>query len=349
MFGDLPDEIVCMIGAHLGLEGTWRSLDEVVRDQASLAMTARSAAPLADMLASQIQRHLKVAETTATRAVARPNVPPSLNHVRSAITDSTSMKDARAAAAECGIKGARSRAETLSRVEEAINVRERDIVELTKRQESFDAHSPHAPIRISPVPGDLRARCLEPQRLTATGARERFLLTDRDLADLPAMLKRNPYFSSAAPMRLIRVSDLREAAERKYGGIQFLDAQKRKRSDRAERTVRAASEARQKRRQVLVYALEERGCELRGDSRLCATYLHTGQGDVKRIADTMAEMAFCHRHTRYREILSGLISQHREWGERYDIHELSHEARSEAVSQFVRRGTDLHLLPAHLR
>lgn len=352
-FGDLPDDILRLIGAHLGLETTWRSLDEVVRDYAALALTSRSAAPIADELAMQIRRHLKLPETLPetlpTRPVVRPIVPKRLDHVRDTVNSSSSMKEIRLAAEACGTKCARSRSETLERIDRAIDARARDIDRLTARRESFDAHAPHNPVRVNPVPLDLRERCLDPQRLTATGARERFLLTDRDLTDLPAVLKSNPLFKTAAPMRLYRVSHLREAATRKYGGIRFQDSQRRKRQERAERTSRAVSDARERRRQTLVEELNARGCSLREDSRLCAVYIHMGQGNAADIADTMAEMAFCHKHTRYRDILGDLISQHREWGFRYDVHDLSREARSQAIDEYIQNGVALHLVPGHVR
>ena len=194
----------------------------------------------------------------------------------------------------------------------------------------------------------MRERMLEPQKLSATGARKRFVLTDLDLRDTPHELRCNPYIRSAAPMRLYRVSDLRPLAETKHDGIAYLESKRAARAERGIAISNAMQSARGKRVAKLLGALHARGCELRSDSQLCARYLVTGRGNVEDIANTMAEMRFCFDHTRYTQIMNDNIQSMREAGERFNVHEESQCARCQAIMEFKRDGRDMHLLPAHL-
>ena len=57
------------------------------------------------------------------------------------------------------------------------------------------------------------------------------------------------------------------------------------------------------RREWLVAALAEVGCELRGDSRLCEQYIEHGVGDIDDICTIMREMKFYYERTDYPAIL----------------------------------------------
>lgn len=346
---DLPDDVIDSIAYHLGLEGTWRAFDEVVRDQAALAMAGRAMRPFADRLALQIRRHLGIHERVDVVHVTRPVVPDRLQ-IDAGIGPRSSMNELREAAAKCGLaRAARSREETWARIRDAIADNADLIERRTERRRAYDEGDRPDPVAVNPVPVGMRARAIDPQRLTAKGARERFVLTERDLEGVPALLRRNPHYSSASPMRLFLVRDLRRIAESKYGGIAFVADQRRAREARSERATRASAVARENRRETLERALAARGCELRADSRLCAAYLRTGQGDADSIARTMCEMKFCHERTRYREILDEIVEESRVWGCRYDIHDASRLARQMAIDEFVALGNDLHLVPMHLR
>jgi hypothetical protein len=343
---DLPDDLLRAIGDRLGVDGGWRSLDEVARDQAALAMAARCLRPLADVLARDIRAALGLGGEAGFLARQRPAVP--CEHVCD-VTNGSSMADVRAAAKACGIACARSRAETLERIREAVARRECLIEEREFQVARFDAADVYPPVPRSPVPHEMRDRTREVQRLTGSRAREAFGLTADDLRCVPALLKCNPVFKSAAPMRLFRVRDLRDAALRKHGSRDGLERYLGKRSIRSERMVRAASEARGSRYAKLERALSERGCEVRTDSRLCSMFLATGHGDLEEIADTMEEMKFCFEHTRYTEILDENIAAMREVGERYNMHEESSFARQMAIGEYLTNGGDVHLVPLHLR
>lgn len=348
-FADLPVDVLAVIGAHLGLKGTWRSVDEVVRDQAALAMASRCTERLSELMAAELVSEAHGLTGCVRRVpIVEPKVPPLLDRILETVDERSTMANLRDAASECGVPSARSKCETWRRIVDEVAKRSELVKERERRLHAFRSHAPHSPVLENPVPHGYRERALEPQRLTATGARDRFVLTDKDLRGLPCQLLQNPYRRSAAPMRMYKVSDLRSIATAKYGGIEFVGTKREERQRRSGAMIEARRGIEDRRRAKLVDALRERGCELRSDSRLCAQYINTGHGDVARIADTMAEMKFCFEHTRYAEILDENILNMRDAGERFDIREESHFARSQAIMEFKLAGQNLHLMPAHL-
>eukprot|EP00798_Chlamydomonas_sp_ICE-L_P028138 gene28138-biopygen32093 len=102
---------------------------------------------------------------------------------------------------------------------------------------------------------------------------------------------------------------------------------------------------------ILERALEDRGCELRSDSRLCTGFVDNDDGDPEDIAVSMLEMKFFHNHTEYASILDDLWEDaRRERDGEYDSdideyeydnyhhidpHELSSSAKSEAMKQWA--------------
>eukprot|EP00798_Chlamydomonas_sp_ICE-L_P000203 gene203-biopygen2174 len=96
---------------------------------------------------------------------------------------------------------------------------------------------------------------------------------------------------------------------------------------------------------ILERALEDRGCELRSDSRLCTGFVENNDGDPEDIAVSILEMKFFHNHTEYASILDDLwedARRERDYIDEYeydnyhhiDPHELSSSAKSEAMKQW---------------
>jgi hypothetical protein len=349
-FRDLPRDILSVIGAHLGLAGTWRSIDEVVRDQAALAMASRCTETLAEIVADGLCARIDAAPGTSSSyiSILKPSIPRSFDGVLDTVQESSPIADLRMAANECGVASARSKVETFRRVRDAVEARAELVRSSTLHARAFEAGPANAPVLKNPISKESRERVLEPERLSATGARDRFVLTDRNLRTVTCELRQNPYCKSAAPMRLYRVSDLRILAENKHGGIVNIESKRIARTERGAAVSDAMERAKETRLAKLTRALNERGCVLRADSQLCTRYIDTGRGDVDDIADTMAEMRFCFEHTRYAEILDDNIASARETGERFDFHEESQIARVQAVFEFKRSGQNLYLLPIHL-
>jgi hypothetical protein len=96
----------------------------------------------------------------------------------------------------------------------------------------------------------------------------------------------------------------------------------RRRGETVDQRRRERKAAKDRRRLELVVALNERGCQLREDSRLCKAYIEDGEGDLEDIATKMQEMAFFHKHTRYSEMFGWLVEHYRserEWWERDEV------------------------------
>jgi hypothetical protein len=89
------------------------------------------------------------------------------------------------------------------------------------------------------------------------------------------------------------------------------------------------------RRLELVMALNERGCRLRGDSRLCQAYIEEGVGDPHDIARQMQEMAFFHRHTRYGDFFRQIVETYRDNEEYWDRDEVSAQAKARALKDWA--------------
>eukprot|EP00798_Chlamydomonas_sp_ICE-L_P020627 gene20627-biopygen29387 len=97
---------------------------------------------------------------------------------------------------------------------------------------------------------------------------------------------------------------------------------------------------------ILERALEDRGCELRSDSRLCTGFVENDDGDPEVIAVSILEMKFFHNQTEYASILDDLwedARRERDYIDEYeydnyhhiDPHELSSSAKSEAMKQWA--------------
>jgi hypothetical protein len=93
--------------------------------------------------------------------------------------------------------------------------------------------------------------------------------------------------------------------------------------------------AKDRRRLELVVALNERGCRLREDSRLCKAYIEEGVGNPDDIAKNMQEMAFFHRHTRYGDFFREIVESYREDGEWWDRDEVSAQAKAMALKDWA--------------
>lgn len=96
-----------------------------------------------------------------------------------------------------------------------------------------------------------------------------------------------------------------------------------------------------RRKADLVKKLNEVGCVLRDDSRLCNQYIQDGFGDIDYIVNTMREMKFFHDHTdypRYMQCIMDALVDHEQdvakalgfWLTADDYRELRYQASSEA-------------------
>jgi len=86
-------------------------------------------------------------------------------------------------------------------------------------------------------------------------------------------------------------------------------------------------------------ALEQRGCSLRSDSRLCQAYIDYGHGNVSSIVNTMNEMRFFFGHTGYDRLRTAAFTRLRAIDGMYDgiSEDASNEAKVNALKLWVRQ------------
>lgn len=106
------------------------------------------------------------------------------------------------------------------------------------------------------------------------------------------------------------------------------------------------------RKELLKQRLEQQGCKLRDDSRLCNDYIENG-GDIDFIVMTMREMKFYFEHTNYEVEYDRCRRGELEYKGCYDRDEISDSAKSSALRKWCEKFTsfeeiDKDILPQSL-
>ena len=98
------------------------------------------------------------------------------------------------------------------------------------------------------------------------------------------------------------------------------------------------------RKTELAKKLEEKGLQLRGDSKLCKKYIKHGEGELQHIVDVMEEMDWFYKNTKYAKFYKEAKDReyedwrsYRGWGEsfEYDPTEISEIAKKMAISDYL--------------
>jgi hypothetical protein len=124
-------------------------------------------------------------------------------------------------------------------------------------------------------------------------------LKAKEVDSLPHVSKSNPYYKSAADMKLYLLADvIKKAGSRDVERIQEL---KKKAAEKRRLT---AETKKKQREEELVEALAEMGLTLRCDSDLCESYIEGGGGlakdwSLESIVKEMALMKYLHEYTDY--------------------------------------------------
>jgi hypothetical protein len=108
------------------------------------------------------------------------------------------------------------------------------------------------------------------------------------------------------------------------------------------------------RKAELVKKLEDKGLQLRDDSKLCKQYIKHGEGNLQYIVDVMEEMDWFYKNTKYAKFYKEAKDReyedwrsYRSWGEsfEYDSTEISEIAKKNAISDYLRRSMLTPLSP----
>lgn len=173
--------------------------------------------------------------------------------------------------------------------------------------------------------------------ITKTTAKKEYRLTDSEIDDnLPIYFAPSPYYKTTSIMYRIPRPAAQALAIRKFGSLEALEEKKAEQSLRAVQRKEAGEHRRQERREKLETALKARGLELRGDSRLCTTYIKSGKGKRKEIVNIMEEMAFYFNDTDYPDILEDIKDCYRDNMEPWDSVKISEEAKDKALHRWVK-------------
>eukprot|EP00877_Chromochloris_zofingiensis_P013047 jgi/Chrzof1/7997/UNPLg00048.t1 len=107
------------------------------------------------------------------------------------------------------------------------------------------------------------------------------------------------------------------------------------RQDRRTRLKARKERQKEDRRQQLLQALSAKGLELRRDSKLCQMYIQDGKVDFEAVVNTVAEMAFLHQHTDYRQCIREVREELLEQQLGYSTATLSAMAKERALKRWA--------------
>ncbi|KAF7722695.1 hypothetical protein EC973_002858 [Apophysomyces ossiformis] len=131
------------------------------------------------------------------------------------------------------------------------------------------------------TPGRRRRR----ERVTKSAAMAEFKLTEGQLSEIPCTLHRNPYYRSAAPMRLYDMDDLIVLSRRVHGGDVGVKEALEASSTRSRKTMESRERNQEIRREKLVAKLQEHGMEMSESQVLCNNYIRSNAGSPDSIVE----------------------------------------------------------------
>ena len=171
-------------------------------------------------------------------------------------------------------------------------------------------------------------------------ATEAFVLTPKDLRDLPANVVELGHgrVRHDLPIRGVIAIAIRKHAT--PAGLARARAARERRKGALARARAAKTDARDQRRGLLRAALAQRGLRLRDDSYICSKFIDDGEGEAEAIAIRMQEMAFFHAQPTYRRLREAhrdRLAEDVEWLPRPAWDALQVEAANLAQADLVRR------------
>jgi DNA repair protein len=110
--------------------------------------------------------------------------------------------------------------------------------------------------------------------ITKTRAMAEYRLKKDELFKLKHIEVKNPHYASAAPMILFLKSQVEEIALEKWGDWETIKQEIAKRQSIGEKIRKSKEEAKKKREEMLIKALNKKGLDLRNDSMLCRNYIN---------------------------------------------------------------------------
>lgn len=185
--------------------------------------------------------------------------------------------------------------------------------------------------------------------MCASLAKATFCLTDKDLSSLKCVLKTNPHYRGAAPMRMYNKQDLIRVAFEKHKTstktlVEVVADKKQKSVVRKQVKVNKIQERRTELRQALGIC----GLFIRDDSRVCNEYIQQGRGpngeNLEQVVNIMVEMDWYFKHN-YRNVFENIKHSYYGW---YDITDVSQRAKIQIMTRYKREGKPVDGLPTNV-
>lgn len=183
--------------------------------------------------------------------------------------------------------------------------------------------------------------------ITKTRSKSEYKLTEKDIQSLPFVLRPNPRYKCASPMTLFLTSDVINLSHQKHGGKEGLANKIAKSENIKLKRQQTKDNKISNRKKVLQDALSKHGLTARSDSKLCASYIQTGCGNMEDIVSQMLELHFLHTYTKYKSILDDGF-RNRGWDD--TAHVIKLESIEKAIEQWVTIASerDMDKLPKSL-
>ncbi|KAG0184248.1 hypothetical protein DFQ28_011519 [Apophysomyces sp. BC1034] len=121
------------------------------------------------------------------------------------------------------------------------------------------------------------------RRITKSAALTRFRLNERDLSEISCTTHRNPYYRSAAPMRLYDVTDLVRLARRVHGGDVGVKEAQEFSIHRSQKTAESRERNQAARRELLTQKLEEAGMTMAENQMMCNSFIRSSTSNPEAI------------------------------------------------------------------
>jgi hypothetical protein len=185
-----------------------------------------------------------------------------------------------------------------------------------------------------PVPSRLRHGLILSKWLDLHTASKKYLLKPADRASVRQTMR---FDGGRYGTRLWLARDVYAQCLAKFGGAQGWAAECARLQKNRDVAAARMQARRQHRQDQLTAALAARGCQLRGDSRLCQAYIDDGEGDPEHIATVMEEMRFYFEHTDCAALYDEEWDHQRQYEGWVDRGDVSFAAQRAALAAWVRQ------------
>jgi hypothetical protein len=171
--------------------------------------------------------------------------------------------------------------------------------------------------------------------LCATSAKKAYCLVDKELNGIKCIIKINPHYRNAAPMKMYTKLDLIKVSFEKFKSVKKMMETKTKHDETRLKSLQTKIKNRQIRENELKNELSKYSLYIRNDSKVCSEYIEKGRGpngeNLNDVVEIMREMNWYFKNTKYKYVVEDIKYEYRLNDEWYDIVEVSRQAKIRIV------------------